>query len=85
MASENAKIYLPNLSKDLREVTTPAEVFLLGRAGVTARSMTSLKQSKDNLESWIGTFECGYGYYDQYTKGTKIEEIVIEHPIYEFV
>ena len=85
MASENAKIYLPNLSKDLREGATPAEVFLLGRAGVIAGFMTGLKQSKDNLKPWIATFECGYGYYDQYTKGTKIEEIVIEHPIYEFV
>jgi hypothetical protein len=80
VASENANTFLPKLSKDLREEgTTPAEVLLLGKAGNLFGSMTSLKQSKDNLKLWIATFKCDYGY--QYTKGTKIEEIVIKHPI----
>ena len=79
VASENANRFLPKLSKDLREGgTTPAEVLLLGKAGNLFGSMTSLKQSKDNLTLWTATFKCDYGY--QYTKGTKIGEIVIEYP-----
>jgi hypothetical protein len=79
VASENANTFLPKLSKDLREGgTTPAEMLLLGKAGNLFGSMTSLKQSKDNLKTWTATFKCDYGY--QYTKGTKIVEIVIQYP-----
>jgi hypothetical protein len=76
VASENAKDFLTEMSKDL-QAGTLAQVNLLGKAGtiVAVGNMTSLKQSKDNLEPWIATFECDYGY--QYTKGTKIEEIII--------
>jgi len=72
VASENAKIFLPKLSKDL-EADALAQVTLLGTRRNLLGYMTGLKQSKD---LWTATFECDYGY-DTYMEGTKIGEIVL--------